>query len=136
MNEEKWDALRIAAWFEGGLGGCEAEAAAELRRLHEVNVELLKSLDNLRRAAYWVVEGGEFWEWVKDRTMPYAAGKELDELAEMMQAAREAIAKATGEKHDHTRRSIQTNRRRTSWDRLCWSVRRRLLVDVVLGVLR
>lgn len=97
VNEKKWDALRIADWFEGGLGGCEMEAAAELRRLHKVNQELLNSLDNLRRAAYWVVEGGEFGEWVKDRLMPYAAAKELDELAEMMQAAREAIAKATGE---------------------------------------
>ncbi len=31
MNE----ALRLAEWFEGGLGGCELEAAAELRRLHQ-----------------------------------------------------------------------------------------------------
>lgn len=44
VNEEKWDALRIAAWFERGLGGCEAEAAAELRRLHEVNQEMLEVL--------------------------------------------------------------------------------------------
>ena len=44
MTEEKWDALRIADWFEGGLGGCEMEAAAELRRLHAVNQELLEAL--------------------------------------------------------------------------------------------
>jgi hypothetical protein len=31
---DKWDALKIADWFEGGLGGCEMKAAAELRRLH------------------------------------------------------------------------------------------------------
>jgi len=37
---EKWDALRIAKWFEGGYGGCEMEAAAELRRLHAENKRL------------------------------------------------------------------------------------------------
>jgi hypothetical protein len=72
-------------------------AAAELRRLHEVNQELLKALDNLRSSAYWIVEGGEFSHWVNDKLMPLAAAKELSELEEMMQAARAAIAKAEGE---------------------------------------
>ena len=43
MSEQS-TALRIAEWFEGGYGGCESEAAAELRRLHEVNQELLEAL--------------------------------------------------------------------------------------------
>ena len=37
-------ALRIAEWFEGGYGGCESEAAAELRRLHEANQKLQQQL--------------------------------------------------------------------------------------------
>ena len=44
MSEQP-EALRIAEWFEGGYGGCESEAAAELRRLHEVNQELLAALN-------------------------------------------------------------------------------------------
>jgi hypothetical protein len=40
MVKQKWDALRIADWFEAGLGGCEMDAAAELRRLHAENVLL------------------------------------------------------------------------------------------------
>ena len=49
---EKPEALRIAEWFEGGYGGCEYEAAAELRRLHEVNQELLEAL-KLADALLW-----------------------------------------------------------------------------------
>ena len=37
MTDKQPEALRIAEWFEGGYGGCEYEAAAELRRLHEEN---------------------------------------------------------------------------------------------------
>jgi hypothetical protein len=40
-----WDALRIADWFEGGYGGCELEAAAELRRLHAENEQLRVALE-------------------------------------------------------------------------------------------
>ena len=43
MSEQP-EALRIAEWFEGGYGGCESQAAAELRRLHKVNQELLEAL--------------------------------------------------------------------------------------------
>lgn len=45
---EKPEALRIAEWFEGGYGGCEYEAAAELRRLHGVNQELLRLVKRYR----------------------------------------------------------------------------------------
>lgn len=61
------------------------------RSMDEDKQKLLITLDNLRRAAYWVVQGGEFWEWVKNKSMPYAAAKELDELAEMITAADQAI---------------------------------------------
>ena len=51
MSEQP-NALRLAEWFEGGYGGCESEAAAELRRLHEVNQELLEAL-KLADALLW-----------------------------------------------------------------------------------
>ena len=51
MSEQP-TALRIAEWFEGGYGGCESEAAAELRRLYEVNQELLEAL-KLADALLW-----------------------------------------------------------------------------------
>ena len=58
--------------------------------------DLLKALNSLRSAAYWIVEGGEFAHWVNDKTMPLAAAKELAELAEMVQAAQAIIDKAIG----------------------------------------
>jgi hypothetical protein len=48
---EKWDALRIAKWFEGGYGGCEMEAAAELRRLSALNQELLEAIGDALKTA-------------------------------------------------------------------------------------
>lgn len=51
MSEQP-EALRIAEWFEGGYGGCESEAATELRRLYEVNQELLEAL-KLADALLW-----------------------------------------------------------------------------------
>jgi hypothetical protein len=87
------EALALADILDRSVLQAHADAAAELRRLHEVNQELLKALDNLRSSAYWIVEGGEFSHWVNDKLMPLAAAKELSELEEMMQAARAAIAK-------------------------------------------
>ena len=87
------EALALADILDRSVLQAHADAAAELRRLHEVNQELLKALDNLRSSAYWIVEGGEFSHWVNDKLMPLAAAKELRELEEMMQAARAAIAK-------------------------------------------
>lgn len=75
VTQEKWDALRIAAWFEGGLGGCEMEAAEELRRLHEVNQEMLEVLKEVYTTCDWHGDDGQ----------------------EAMMKAREVIAKATGE---------------------------------------
>jgi hypothetical protein len=46
---EQTEAQRIADWFEGGYGGCEMEAAAELRRLEAVNAQLLEALDGLEK---------------------------------------------------------------------------------------
>jgi hypothetical protein len=93
------EALRLADRLDCGeisySGMCKA--AAELRRLHEVNQELLGALNNLCTSAYWCTEGGEFFEWVKDKTMCLAAAKELDELTEMRKKAKDVIAKAEGE---------------------------------------
>ena len=66
-------ALRLANWFEGGYGGCELEAAEELRRLHAVNQELLKALKDLTTA------------------------QDLNAYGMALHNARAAIAKAKGE---------------------------------------
>lgn len=84
MNEQP-EALRIAEWFEGGYGGCEYEAAAELRRLNEVNQELLGAL-----------------AWIDNRCPVHLMDHPLHNIHKEMAhdagaRARYAIAKATGE---------------------------------------
>ena len=76
MNEQP-EALRIADWFEGGYGGCEYEAAAELRHLHALNQELLEALKEIVDAA-----DGTGW----------------DQLDASFSKARAAIAKAGEQK--------------------------------------
>ena len=79
MTDKQPEALRLAELLE--LYGCDStdlKAAAELRRLHEVNAELLKVLNDL---ADW--ESGEVSGYMD---APWVAQK-----------ARAAIAKATGE---------------------------------------
>ena len=49
---EKPEALRLADMFEAGNCGYPSRAAAELRRLHEVNQELLEALKNLYTVTY------------------------------------------------------------------------------------
>ena len=71
------------------------EDKAEMERKAAMFDELLKAINSLRSAAYWIVEGGEFAHWVNDKTMPLAAAKELAELAEMVQAAQAITDKAT-----------------------------------------
>jgi hypothetical protein len=44
---EQTEAQRIADWFEGGYGGCEMEAAAELRRMEAVIQQLLEALEKM-----------------------------------------------------------------------------------------
>jgi mevalonate kinase len=67
------EALRLANILEKmPLGQCDEQAAAELRRLHEVNQELLEALK-------------EIMSWEENEQMTWA------------QKARAAIAKATGE---------------------------------------
>lgn len=65
-------------------------------RVFDDREKLLRAIRNLRSAAYWIVEGGEFYTWVENKMMPLAAAKELDELREMEQAARAAIAQCEG----------------------------------------
>jgi len=73
MNEQS-NALRLADTLEKHLGGNTAtQAAAELRRLHGVNVELLEALR--------VAKAGE-------------------NLCEKVLKARAAIAKAEGEQNE------------------------------------
>jgi hypothetical protein len=83
MTDKQPEALRLADGLEQGFqtGSISAQldqAAAELRRLHEVNAELLKVLNDL---ADW--ESGEVSGYMD---APWVAQK-----------ARVAIAKATGE---------------------------------------
>lgn len=49
MTDKQPEALRIAEWFEGGYGGWEYEAAAELRRLHEENKSLRAVIDDFTK---------------------------------------------------------------------------------------
>jgi hypothetical protein len=71
MNDKQPEALRLADEFEATKSYMGAKAAAELRRLHEVNAELVEALIGVVRVA--------------DR-----ATVEFD-------AAKAALAKATGE---------------------------------------
>jgi len=71
------EALRLAHWLARDGATCSAhiDAAAELRRLHEVNTELLAAFKDLLEANSYYFPAGNPWG---DR-------------------ARTAIAKATGE---------------------------------------
>ena len=53
MVNEQPEALRLAEWIEGDMT-CQgdAEIAAELRRLHEVNQELLAALKAYQKAGF------------------------------------------------------------------------------------
>lgn len=51
----------------------------------EINLtikQLTKQLTNLNSSVYWIIEGGEFSDWVSDKLMPVSAAKELIELKE------------------------------------------------------
>jgi hypothetical protein len=39
-----------------------------------------ENLNNLLRELYWIIEAGEFAEWLNDQEMPYAAAKEFQAL--------------------------------------------------------
>jgi len=80
---DKPEALQLANWFEGGHGGCELEAAAELRRLHKVNQELLEALRDI----------GEYRGEGPSYTTPWQ-----DIVRNLGEIARAAIAKAEGQK--------------------------------------
>ena len=96
MSDKQPEALRLAGQLESGrpVTGC---AAAELRRLHKVNQELLEALTVIQSqfesiaSANWrkweeLASPEEFERWAKSRA------------AHMASLARAAIAKATGEK--------------------------------------
>jgi hypothetical protein len=70
MTDTKPEALRLAQWLETSNNPHDRRGAVELRRLHEVNAELLEAL---KLAETFV-----------------GFGKELDQI-------HEAIAKATGD---------------------------------------
>lgn len=76
------EALRLADILEKmPLGKCDEQAAAELRRLHEVNQELLEALRiNLE---------------VLEKVDPYKGQEDL--LIDVVCMNKELIAKATGE---------------------------------------
>lgn len=51
----------------------------------EINLtikQLTKQLTTLNASVYWIIEGGEFSDWVSDKLMPVSAAKELIELKE------------------------------------------------------
>lgn len=85
---DKPEALQLADWFEGGYGGCELEAAAELRRLHEAHEWQYKMAgDRLRRIEKLETVNQELLEALKyhqEQTRP-------------IERTRAAIAKAEGQ---------------------------------------
>ena len=94
MTDKQPEALRLADWLElHAIDGMERKAAAELRRLHATNKELLEALkasEEKLRAWEYIVEG----EWGELRS---EEEMEADRAwSEQVYAARAAIAKATG----------------------------------------
>jgi hypothetical protein len=86
MNKQP-EALRLAKMLEQnweGQSNIDTEAAAELRRLHEVNTELLAALRELHNIANRAIANGD---WMVD--------EDCDPDAYMM--VENLIAKATGE---------------------------------------
>jgi len=79
MSEQP-EALRLADWAASYSTTMHNKAAAELRRLHAVNQELLEALKRLHDAT-WLVSRGHYNE-------------ELHDIA--VSKARAAIAKAEG----------------------------------------
>ena len=79
MNTQS-EALQLAEWLDGAYEGDAQEAAAELRRLHEANQELLEALKSF--------DGSFALDQWDEAVMP---SKEWDSRR------RAAIAKATGE---------------------------------------
>jgi hypothetical protein len=78
MTDKQPEALLIAESLKGlSEWECANRAAAELRRLHEVNAELLEALDKLARLGNGDRYGNSIGNTI----------------------AQEAIAKATGEQH-------------------------------------
>ena len=77
MSEQP-EALRLADMFEAGNCGYPSRAAAELRRLHEVNQELLEALKLALRTLEYIHEGannqgphtGISWRCVSNKAEP------------------------------------------------------------------
>ncbi len=78
MNKQS-EALRLADILESWKGAVSNDAAAELRRLHEVNAELVEALENLMLRIKCDVERLHEWSIVEQ------------------ELAHAAILKATGE---------------------------------------
>ena len=81
MSTQQPEALRLADILDFGSRQYNAEASAELRRLHALNAELLEAL----KLTYSELSS----QW-----SPYIRANEKEVAA--MKAAREAIAKAEG----------------------------------------
>ena len=84
MTDKQPEALRLAEFFEDrGFYRSELKAAAELRRLHEVNAELVEALRECTAWMEYLRASGDAgnWKW------------EADEYTRAIAA----LAKATGE---------------------------------------
>jgi len=101
MNE-KPKALQIAEWFEGGHGGCELDAADELRRLYEAHDWQHKMAgDRLRRIEKLEAVNQELLEALETcvcAMQDYQAGIGITEMFDKGERmGRAAIAKAEGQ---------------------------------------
>ena len=84
MNTQQPKALQLADELDGPIKTAYWEAAAELRRLHSVNAELVTELQKALNSLEYV-----------QQTFPGSAGCGVRH--ERIQSAQAAIAKATGE---------------------------------------
>lgn len=91
------EALRLADWIERGNYNHEdvTKAAAELRRLHEVNAELVEALNSVMRLAKQT--SNVAYNLGQSNEQSESILQTVYDLDDKLRKARAAIAKATGE---------------------------------------
>ena len=96
MSDKQPETLRLADELDRVYGYSDTNAAAtELRRLHEVNQELLEALEELCSCPQWVDEATVPKAGIE--TAPQQVVVNLSVALVRLRKARAAIAKATGE---------------------------------------
>ena len=101
MTDTKPEALRLAEWLETSPYHHDKLVAAELRRLHEVNAELLEALKQLELIArdddVWLIMRANIKNQVGAGSIRLT-GVYADEMQMRFEIINAAIAKAEGSK--------------------------------------